>query len=49
MKYRDLAETGVRWGPGGYPCRCCRPGYTKAGLHRKLRRFEKNQLRKEAK
>lgn len=47
MNYKDMAEAGMKLGPGGYKCRCCRLPMTKAQIHRKQRRFEKNKMRKE--
>lgn len=48
MKYKENVEAGIKYGPGGYGCACCRPRYTKADIHRKLRRKNKVGLRTES-
>ena len=45
MKYRDLVESGMRNGPGGHKCSCCKLYMTKAQIHRKLRRNEKHKFK----
>ena len=46
MQYKDAVAAGIRYGPGGYSCRCCRPKLNKAQVHQKIRKHEKKQLRK---
>lgn len=47
MKYKDVIDAGVKHGPGGYGCGCCRGRYSVRDIHKKIRKMEKNRIRQE--
>ena len=47
MKTKELAKAGMKVGPGGHTCSCCRLPKNRAQIHRQLRRKEREAIKKD--